>query len=445
MINKTPNEIYENRLTPPKAFFEWCYSQMPTYVWKNKQQTIIGSDRKHSFVTEKRLTVKSRLTFFDKKTTFEIILCTKKRIERQFYTVCSRFVDGKQEFDVTLLNLHLFTDNQYIKIHMERENDYRFGLTPVVGMFNHYFAQPEIYPNNWDKRIETISELKYVNLNDCYLDILPRYYRYRDRIEFIQKMGAKGIEKEFNNGSLDFRVVTMNWLKKWKVFLRNSDRTFKDVKLKQKIESMGEKMVGGIERYVEEYQLNDFPKQMSFVRFQNYLVKQKQTFDYYKDYLRLLEELELEITNKRRFPKDLKKAHDDAVDLINALERKVFLKGFQTRAKELSAMEMEISDFTFILPKSADDLMEEGKALQHCVSGKSYMEAHAEGHTTIVFVRYKEKMNESFFTIEYKNKCVKQLHSTKNSVPVPDELKNAVDEWVKRVNKLKKQERKQVA
>ncbi|OTN83950.1 hypothetical protein A5819_003500 [Enterococcus sp. 7E2_DIV0204] len=444
MMKKTPNEYYKNRLTPPKAFFEWCYSQMPTYVWKNKEKTIIASDRKHDFIKEKRLTKNSRLTFFDKKETFEIILSTSKRIERQFYEVFSLFDNGIQYFEVRLLNLHVFTNNAYIKIHRENEENYTFGLAPVVGMFN-YYAQPSRYPNNWVERLERVSELKYINLEELSVDLLQWYYRYRDRIEMIQKMGAKGIEKEFNQGRLDFRIVTMNWLKRWKLYLRNSTHTFSDVRLKQKIEQLGGKFVEGIEPYLSEWDIEKLPKEMSLVRFQNYLIRQEKSFGYYKDYIGMLEDLKREITNKRRFPKNLAEAHDEAVDTLNALEHEAVREEYEIRKKELSELELTIDNFVFVLPSNANELIKEGRALKHCVGASRYINGHAEGTTTIVFVRRKEKMNESFFTIEYKKGKIKQLQGVKNEETVPKELEEASEKWLKRVNQLMEKGGQQVA
>ncbi|MFS0934757.1 hypothetical protein ACFDAA_19600, partial [Enterococcus casseliflavus] len=102
---KTANDYAKNCLKPPKAFFEWCYYNMPTYKWANKQQTIIASERKHYFTEEKRLTKNSRLTFFDRRDHFQIILSTSKRIEIQTYEVRSLLEKGKQHFRVKLVNL----------------------------------------------------------------------------------------------------------------------------------------------------------------------------------------------------------------------------------------------------------------------------------------------------------------------------------------------------
>lgn len=82
------NKEFRNTLKPPKKFFEWCYSHIPNYKWKNKHKTILASNRKNCPLIEKRLTVNSRLDFFDKNYYFAIILVTTKRIEIQTYDFC---------------------------------------------------------------------------------------------------------------------------------------------------------------------------------------------------------------------------------------------------------------------------------------------------------------------------------------------------------------------
>lgn len=445
MMNKTANDYYNNRLQPPKAFFEWCYRKLPSYIWKNKQKEIVSSTRKHREVIEKRLTKKSRLNFIDKYEYFEIVLCTKKRIERQIYRVYSEFVNGQQHFNVDLINMHLFTGNKHIKIHKTYLNYYTTGLIPIGSMFSYQYCIIERYPNNWIERLEKVSELKYLNLNGFDADDLPHYYKYRDRIEFMQKIGAKGIEREFTVGRLDCRRITLNWLKKWKLYIRNSNHTFEHVKLKQGIEQMGGKMIDGIENYLKYEELSELPNQMSIVRFQNYLIRQQKRFSYYQDYLSLLGDLELEITNRRRFPKELEKAHNEAVDTLKSLKQELVRVEFETRAKELSELEIDISEFTFVLPKKAEDLVDEGKALKHCVCTSHYMNRHADGQTTIVFVRKRADIDKSYFTLEYKDNQVFQLEGVRNREAVPDELREAVDEWVRIANKRMKGRGKKVA
>lgn len=73
MTNKLAKEIGKI-LTPPKDFFQWCESQIPIYKWKNKQQTILSSNRENGELIEKRLTKNSRLDFREKFYPFGIIL-----------------------------------------------------------------------------------------------------------------------------------------------------------------------------------------------------------------------------------------------------------------------------------------------------------------------------------------------------------------------------------
>ena len=88
-----------------------------------------------------------------------------------------------------------------------------------------------------------------------------------------------------------------------------------------------------------------------------------------------------------------------------------------------------MDDFTFIVPKTAKELIDEGKALKHCVGGGGYINDHADGKTTIVFVRLKNKMEQPFYTIEYKNRSIKQLRGFRNQEPTK-EVKQACDKWL---------------
>lgn len=50
MKKSDPDDYVKNRLKAPKAFFEWCYQSMRTYIWENKSKTIVASNRKHRIV-----------------------------------------------------------------------------------------------------------------------------------------------------------------------------------------------------------------------------------------------------------------------------------------------------------------------------------------------------------------------------------------------------------
>lgn len=442
---KTPNDYVTNCLKPPKAFFEWCYENMPTYKWSNKKETIIGSKRNHYYTHEKRLTKKSRLSFYDRKDYFQIVLSTRKRIEIQTYVVWSFFEQGKQRFEVKLLNLEHISGDRHIKVGLTYNEHYKFGLVPNGNMLSCWYARPVIYPNEWLKRLCTVSELRYLKIDQLFVDDIAHIYKYRLRIEYAQRINAPALAKQIMNARLDMRTVTMKWLRRNKVFFRNTNRTFQAFQLKQALESIGTKYIAGIEEYLSENEVKKIPKEIKPITFQNYLIKQGKSFQFYHDYISILQELKYPITPLRRFPKDLEKVHDDAVNILNATKKEIVRKEFEKRAKEWHFLEITLGDVQFVLPKEANELIEEGKQLKHCVGGSHYINDHADGKTTIVFIRKISDPEKPYYTLEYRDNKIIQIHGLKHIRP-NDKLREAVNKWLEIANHLvREKEKKHVA
>lgn len=412
------NDYVENKLQPPRAFFEWCYTSFRTYVWKNKNETIVASTRKHDWIIEKKLRKNSRLTFYDSSNCFQIVLSTSKRIEVQTYKVISEYENGVQCFREQLECIEIFSNNQHIKIGKI--------CLPVYYGYNMGVA---LYPNGWIQRLERVSELKYLNLEQLNVYKLATTYKYRSLIEYAQKINAHKLAYDIMTGSVDMRMLTKNCLRKYKTFLKNTDNSLKEIQLKQTFESLNIPMVKGIEKYVLKSDISNFPKEIGAVKFQNWLVKQGKSFKYYQDYLNMLTLLKIEINKRNQLPPDLEVAHDCAVDRINQVNYEERDKEIKERLEQLRKYERDIDGYTFVLPKRANDIKKEGKALNHCVA--SYISRHAKGETTIIFVREKKNPQKSYFTLEYNYNRVVQLQGKKNRQKVPDELKQAVDKWVK--------------
>ncbi|EKZ0201582.1 PcfJ domain-containing protein [Enterococcus faecalis] len=427
----TPEKYVENKLQPPKAFFEWCYVGFRTYKWKNKEREIVASDRKHSYVIEKRLTKNSRLTFYDKSQYFQIVLATSKRIEVQTYKICSLFTNGIQHYEKELVNLEIFQQNQHIKIG-NFHGGYRFGKVSVLQpLQSYYFHGPELYPNKWRERLEKVSELKYLDLEDLTLESLDIVYKYRTIIEFLQKIGAKKLAKSIILKDEDMRLITKKRLMKHKQLLKNSDNGVREMLLIEAFERQKIPMVKGIDKYVTKDNLKEFPEEISVIKFQNWLIKQKKPFHYYKDYLSMMRKLGIPITKHTILPKALEEEHDKLVALINEIKYAEETKEIMQRAKEKKHYETVIDEFCFILPKTANDIIYEGKALAHCVA--TYIDDHAHDKTTIVFVRKKECPQKAYFTLEYRNKEIRQIQGYENKQKAPEDLKKSVDKWVKTI------------
>ncbi|OFI48851.1 hypothetical protein BG261_05535 [Floricoccus tropicus] len=447
---KTAQDYIDTCLKPPKKFFEWCYSCFPTYIWSNKNETIVGSERKHEHVVKKRLTKNSKLSFYDRSEFFIIILSTSKRIEIQTYRIFSRFEDGKQKFDKELLNLEYLSNGEFIKVGLHNNyygniiggKIYNFNKASLSNGFT--VAWPYVYENDWIERIFRISELKYLQIEHSDYENLHNLYKYRKEIEYAQKIGAEIIARDIIEHNCDMRSITMNFLKRNKQFLKNSKRNYNDCLLKAEIEKRGIKFVPGVEKHLSKDDLNSIPKEVGLLKFQNYLVKQNCNFNYYDDYRNLLKKLDIEANSKSLIlPKNLKVDHDKAVKIFNAKVQEERRMLFSQQIQDRKFYEMELDGYIFRLPGNSQELINEGKTLKHCVG--TYIERHAEGETTIVFIREKSKPNVPFYTLEYKRGKLIQIRGEYNKAP-SQKLKEVVDEWVELIQqKSKKVKHKEVA
>lgn len=126
---------------------------------------------------------------------------------------------------------------------------------------------------------------------------------------------------------------------------------------------------------------------------------------------------------------DLQRMHDAFVEIQNTEEaerrayynaqekermemlQKKFEKLQEERESKYNYQEDE-SEFCVIVPKELKDITKEGISLHHCVGG--YVQKHAMGETNIIFLRRKNDIDKSFYTIEIKGNEVIQIHGSHN-------------------------------
>jgi len=127
------------------------------------------------------------------------------------------------------------------------------------------------------------------------------------------------------------------------------------------------------------------------------------------------------------------------------MKREIVRKEFAKRANEESFLEMTIKEVQFILSREANDLIEEGKSLKHCVGGSSYINQHADGRTTIVFARKADEPDKPYHTLEYRDSRLIQVSGWDNKKP-DEQLRKVVNQWLQIVNeRTKRKEKKHVA
>lgn len=130
----------------------------------------------------------------------------------------------------------------------------------------------------------------------------------------------------------------------------------------------------------------------------------------YTDYLNMRETLGYDMTNSVYiFPRNLYDAHQLMVDEtrhrrdekhIVAMTEK-YNAGVQKRYKGLcKKYKLNTGAFVFMPAQTVKDIIMEGRNMHHCVGGENYLKKHSEGKSAIVFMRYADKKEECYITIE---------------------------------------------
>lgn len=141
----------------------------------------------------------------------------------------------------------------------------------------------------------------------------------------------------------------------------------------------------------------------------------------WKDWLHMAAELGFDMKNETvLLPHDLYGHHDDAAAQIRMKHEREYREEIEPKKKEAQErMEKRRKKYNvsaggyFIrVAESAEEIVREGKALQHCVAG--YAERHMAGVLTILFLRREETPDASLYTIEMDGNRLAQIHGYKN-------------------------------
>lgn len=172
----------------------------------------------------------------------------------------------------------------------------------------------------------------------------------------------------------------------------------------------------------------------------------------WKDYLNAAEENGVELWKKKNLlPEDLWAAHDAETkkqrERREAQRKKAAMeKAERDRAVWAKRTEevrekyvLEMDGLVIVAPECEQDILDEGKALCHCVGG--YADRHRDGKTTILFLRRTEAPQEAFLTIEMNGNTLVQIHGYRNEglhsgkgrfAPDPKEVyKDWLERWIK--------------
>ncbi len=190
-------------------------------------------------------------------------------------------------------------------------------------------------------------------------------------------------------------------------------------------------------------------------RMVNYIKKQKlparKVMIIWEDYLRMAENEGMDIMDDIvRFPRDLKARHDQLVELANErrdakrLEEYAELdRRIRDRLPEARKYFWENGEYMIIPAAKTEELMKEGRTLHHCVGASDrYMRKMAEGTSWILFLRKKEELEKSYYTIEISMEDDRIIQYRSEFNRQPD--KEAIDRALAKFKKSLKRDRVQV-
>ncbi len=129
-----------------------------------------------------------------------------------------------------------------------------------------------------------------------------------------------------------------------------------------------------------------------------------------------------------KYPRSLAMAHDVTMKNYNYIANEVEQKKIATEYEKNKWLEYEADGLCILLPKSADDIIAEGKALHHC--GASYVGKVASGRCIMAFVRESSAKDVSLGTIEVENGRILQKRTFGNKA-LKTMHSNFVKKWAK--------------
>lgn len=283
------------------------------------------------------------------------------------------------------------------------------------------------------------------------------YFAIYPQLEILQKLGHYDVVRALvNEGKKSFPYV--NWKAKsiadffkmdkqgYKSFKENGG-TLTLLHVAHKLRSGKEqldfiKAKEHLDYFGSEYNFDSFADSLknygiSFSNGYKYVSQKKRKYSEYTDYLRMANSLgyDLKVRNVA-FPKNLKKAHDNAATAERAiLEER---KAAENKRKELAARKylkkyekqyaFTDGNYTIIVPHTVSEIVEEGKAMKHCVGG--YAGRHMAGTLAILFLRMADTPDKSLYTIEMHGKHLTQVQGYNNRTPLTPEAKTFFDMWL---------------
>lgn len=409
---------------------------------------------------------KKQKTIWDEQKVVLIQKIPDGYIERGFY--CKKYHEFKNKWrgEVTLYEMGRTLRNKRMNIVREFEygNFKQTGITRWCksGYIN-LNGRAVVYQKNLEEVFQgtKLQDIPYRYLFDRvkgHTVNIERMLRPDGILEYMIKSGLTRLSMDYLNSAWSIRKKQgtaqemlkidgnrLNRLKK----LNGGERILEWLQYEQKTGTkIRQDVLIRLDR--ERIRVGDLKEIMKYgispERALNYIKKQKggtaAVLTEWKDYLNMAKKERLDIEDDIvRLPKDLKRRHNELVDLANERKDRERLKEYKgidrkirKRLPEAARYYWQDKEYMIVPAAECEELIKEGRALHHCVGASSnYMNKMAKGISWILFLRKKEDPDLPYYTLEIDMKTdeILQWYSEYDRKPDREKIQKVLNKYKK--------------
>lgn len=264
----------------------------------------------------------------------------------------------------------------------------------------------------WDMK----NENRWERAADAFIDLYDWIHRY-PQTESLWKLGFRKLAKdtikkpsEVKQGQKELHKYLGISKEMWR-FLQKEGKEEADCQMLQKIRHYDKtcadkKLVWEAAKRISRHYIDVF-RGLPLRKVTAYLKNNEEYL--YGDYIRMARNIGYNLNDEfTAFPKNLRQAHDAAVEVQNEIREKEKMEkarkedpGIRKVYRKIRRKySFETENFLFRPAASNYEIVKEGQCLHHCVGNGGYARKMVEGDSYIIFMRKKEQPEEPYYTLE---------------------------------------------
>lgn len=308
---------------------------------------------------------------------------------------------------------------RYVYREEHRSGSYIENIGTILTKIPHYSNFEQIFSAGIDLYIENNRNSYYYTRFKYAINEIPKSLIKLCRAYEEVKLSNTSVCEYVRNPNAHYIAFSLNYIS------LNKDDIFK-VWTRLKKDIINHRSVSYFNILITDYDYNakdlwlylDRLKTFEAIEDMNYIIQE------IYDYAQMMKQ----ISNKfDRYPRNFLTTHKIACRNYNRLQKEFSEELFQKRINK--KYECSFGDYTFIYPKSTQDIKDEAVHQNNCVA--SYIDKVIDGECHILFLRKKNKPNDSLVTIELQNDQIVQAKRKFND-PVSKEEQEIIDQFNKK-------------